>query len=99
MGISQFMPATWLGFKSQIESATGAANADPWNSTHAIMGTGFLLKENGAGSQTFSSERNAACKYYSGRGCSASGVATGYGNQVMSRIQGIQDKIQVLKNN
>ena len=99
MGISQFMPATWLGFKSQIESATGASNADPWNSAHAIVGTGFLLKQDGASAQTFSAERNAACRYYSGRGCSASGVATGYGNQVMSRIQGIQDKIQVLKNN
>ena len=99
MGISQFMPATWVGFASRIQSATGASYADPWNSSHAIMGTGFLLKENGAGSQSFSAERNAACKYYSGRSCSASTVATNYGNQVMSRVQGIQNKIEILKNN
>lgn len=99
MGISQFMPATWLGFQSKIKNATGATYADPWNSAHAIMGSGFLLQENGASSQAFSAERNAACKYYSGRSCSNSTVATNYGNQVMSRISGIQAKIEVLKNN
>ena len=99
MGISQFMPATWVGFAASIKSATGAPYADPWNSAHAIMGTGFLLKANGAGSQEYSGERNAACKYYSGGGCSRSSNAAGYGNQVMARIQGIQDKIQILNNN
>jgi hypothetical protein len=29
----------------------------------------FILADLGAGSQTYSSERNAACRYYSGRSC------------------------------
>lgn len=99
MGMSQFMPATWVGYQNKISSATGAPFADPWNPVHAIMGTGYLLLDNKAGSQTYEAERNAACRYYSGGTCSKSTNAANYGNKVMSRIQGIQNKIEVLKNN
>ncbi len=99
MGMSQFMPATWIGFKSRIEDATGAPIADPWNAYHAITGTAFLLKQDGASKQTYQDERTAACRYYSGGSCSRSSAAANYGNQVMSRIQSIQNRINVLKNN
>lgn len=99
MGMSQFMPATWMGFESKIRAATGAAYADPWNAYHAITGTAFLLKSNGVVSGDYASERNAACKYYSGRSCSASANAANYGNQVMNRVSGIQNKISILSGN
>jgi membrane-bound lytic murein transglycosylase B len=99
MGMSQFMPATWIGYESKIKTSTGASAADPWNPRHAITGTGYLLKDNGAGTQEYAGERNAACKYYSGGSCSKSSNAAKYGNQVMARIAGIQKKIEVLKNN
>jgi hypothetical protein len=99
MGMSQFMPATWVGYESKIHNALGVSVADPWNAAHAIMGTGFLLLDNKAGSQTYEAERNAACRYYSGGSCAKSNNAAKYGNQVMARIQGIQNKIEVLKNN
>jgi tetrahydromethanopterin S-methyltransferase subunit G len=99
MGMSQFMPATWVGYEAKIHNALGVSVADPWNAAHAIMGTGYLLLDNKAGSQTYEAERNAACKYYSGGSCSRSSAAANYGNKVMSRIQGIQNKIEVLKNN
>lgn len=99
MGMSQFMPATWVGYKNRIQSATGASVADPWNAFHSITGTAYLLKDNKAGSQNYTDERNAACKYYSGSSCIKSSNAANYGNQVMARISGIQAKIEVLKNN
>ena len=99
MGMSQFMPATWVGYESKIHNALGVSVADPWNAAHAIMGTGFLLLDNKAGSGTYEAERNAACKYYSGGSCARSSAAANYGNKVMSRISGIQNKIEVLKNN
>ena len=98
MGMSQFMPSTWINYVDKIKSVTGNG-ADPWNPKHAILGTGFLLKDNGGSSQTYEAERNSACKYYSGGSCSKSSAAAKYGNQVMSRISGIQNKIEVLKNN
>jgi membrane-bound lytic murein transglycosylase B len=99
MGMSQFMPATWVGYESKIKRSTGESFADPWNARHAIAGTGFLLKDNGGSTQKYADERNASCKYYSGSSCSKSSNAANYGNQVMSRISGIQNKIEILKNN
>ncbi len=99
MGMSQFMPATWVGYESKIKKSTGESIADPWNPRHSIAGTGFLLKDNGGAGGDYSGERNAACKYYSGSGCSKSSNAANYGNQVMNRINGIQNKIDILKNN
>lgn len=99
MGMSQFMPATWIGYKDRIQAAIGVPVADPWNASHAITGTAYLLKDNKAGSQSYTDERNAACRYYSGSSCIKSSNAANYGNQVMARIAGIQEKIEVLKNN
>lgn len=93
MGMAQFMPATWIGYKSSVQSATGASVADPWNPAHAIAATAFLLRDNKAATD----ERNAACKYYSGSSCSKSSNAASYGNRVMSRIVGIQAKIETLQ--
>ncbi len=93
MGMAQFMPATWIGYKGSVQSATGASVADPWNPAHAIAATAFLLRDNKAATD----ERNAACKYYSGGSCSRSSNAANYGNRVMSRIVGIQAKIETLQ--
>jgi membrane-bound lytic murein transglycosylase B len=93
MGMAQFMPATWAGYKSSVQSATGAAVADPWNAAHAISAMSFLLRDNKA----VTDERNAACRYYSGGSCSRSTNAATYGNRVMSRILGIQAKIETLQ--
>lgn len=99
MGMSQFMPATWIIYASKIASSLGVSYADPWNPAHAIMGTAYMLSQDGASSQGYESERNAACKYYSGRGCASSSNGAKYGNQVMGRIQGIQDKIAIMIGN
>ncbi|MDP2651263.1 MAG: hypothetical protein Q8O98_01580, partial [bacterium] len=49
----------------------------------------LLLRDNGAGAQSYAAERTAACKYYSGRNCSFSPAAT-YGNQVMAKANTIK---------
>jgi len=97
MGISQFMPATWKGYKSRIEKATGAAIADPWNAYHAITATAMYLQDSGAAGGSTAAEKDAACKYYSGRKCSATAAGARYGNSVLSKIGDIQAKIDVLQ--
>jgi hypothetical protein len=96
MGPSQFIPSTWKLFEDRIESITGASIADPWNPRDAITATALYLKDLGAVSGNDSSERNAACKYYSGRSC-AIGPGASYGNSVMRKIVNVQADIDKLQ--
>ena len=90
MGPTQFIPSTWNLIAGKISAATGKTTPDPWNPADAIMASGILLQGNGAAAGTYEAERNAACKYYSGRTCSAAKHIAAYGNQVMSRAATIQ---------
>lgn len=96
MGPSQFIPSTWKIFEDRIERITGSATADPWNPRDAITATALYLSDLGAVTGNESSERNAACKYYSGRSCAA-GPGASYGNSVMRKIANIQSDIDKLQ--
>ncbi len=97
MGPSQFIPSTWKLFEKRIESTTGAGAANPWNPYHAITAMAMYLEDLGAVSGNESSERNAACKYYSGRACSTSSAGAGYGNAVMKKLYSMQEDIDKLQ--
>lgn len=99
MGPSQFIPSTWKLYENRIASSLGVTVADPWNAQHAIMGTALLLKDNGAVAGDTTSEKNAACKYYSGKSCSASTnpAVSSYGSSVMSYAATYQSNIDFLK--
>lgn len=96
MGPSQFIPSTWKIFENRIKSITGGSFADPWNPRDAITATALYLADLGATPGNEASERNAACKYYSGRSC-ASGPGASYGNSVMRKIVGVQADIDKLQ--
>ena len=96
LGPSQFIPSTWLGVKTRIETALKVPHANPWNPEHAIMATAIYMKDLGA--QTKSAQRDAACKYYSGRGCNVPGVQNAfYGNSVMNIKLAIQKDIDIIE--
>ncbi len=96
LGPSQFIPSTWLGVKARIESALKVPHANPWNPEHAIMATAIYMKDLGA--QDKNAQRDAACKYYSGRGCSVPGVQNAfYGNSVMNIKLAIQKDIDIIE--
>ncbi len=97
MGPSQFIPSTWQIFEDRIEGITGSQTADPWNPRDAITATALYLEDLGAVTGNESSERDAACKYYSGRKCSSLSAAAGYGNSVMRKIVGVQEDIDKLQ--
>jgi membrane-bound lytic murein transglycosylase B len=97
MGPSQFIPSTWVIFEKRIESVTGATMADPWNPYHAITATALYLEDLGAVAGNEAAERNAACRYYSGRSCSASSAGAGYGNAVMKKLYAMQADIDKLQ--
>jgi len=91
MGPAQFIPSTWQLFANRIASALNISGpTDPWNPAHAFMASALYLGDLGAGSGTYSSERNAACKYYSGRTCAAGRGNIGYGDSVVAKADNIQ---------
>ncbi len=94
MGPSQFIPSTWELFKGRLGSNLGidANSVNPWNPEHAILATATYMADLGASSQGYTAERNAACKYYSGRSCGVGGgpANTFYGNQVVAKAENIQ---------
>jgi peptidoglycan hydrolase CwlO-like protein len=90
MGPAQFIPSTWTIFDERIEKALGVGTANPWIPEHAILASSMYLGDLGAGLQTYTAERDAACRYYSGKKCSA-GTGASYGNQVMQKAANIQE--------
>ena len=94
MGPSQFIPSTWELFKDQVGSKLGLSgdSLDPWNPRDAFMATALYMSELGADASSYTAERNAACKYYSGSSCSSSRRPPNlsYGNSVMTIAANIQ---------
>lgn len=96
MGPAQFIPSTWQLFASRISKAKGGAVANPWAASDAFMASSLYLADLGAANGTASAERNAACRYYSGRAC-GSADNTFYGNQVMARAIKLQADIDLIQ--
>jgi peptidoglycan hydrolase CwlO-like protein len=95
MGPSQFIPSTWMLYKARLGTVLGKAMPDPWAPKDAITATALFVSDLGAGAQTYTAERNAACRYYSGQACSS--VSAFYGDQVVARANKIQADIDVLQ--
>ena len=91
MGPAQFIASTWMLLKNRIASALGISGMpNPWNPSSAFMAAGIYLSDLGAGSSSYTAQKNAACKYYSGRSCGYVSGATAYGNSVMALANSIQ---------
>ena len=90
MGPAQFIASTWMLLKDRIGTAIGKSNPNPWSPLDAFMAAGIYLSDLGADSPSYSAQRNAACKYYSGRPCGYVTGASAYGNSVMALADQIQ---------
>jgi membrane-bound lytic murein transglycosylase B len=89
MGPAQFIPSTWMSYKSRIEAMTGNP-ADPWDISDAFLATALYLSDYGAKSKTRDGEWRAAMIYFSGStnvkyrfyGDSALKIADGYADDI-----------------
>jgi membrane-bound lytic murein transglycosylase B len=96
MGPSQFIPSTWESVGGRVASALGKSSSNPWAARDAIMATAIYLKDRG-GVGGEANERNAACRYYSGRACDGKRPPNSfYGNSVMALARSIQTDIDYL---
>ncbi|MDZ4226421.1 MAG: lytic murein transglycosylase, partial [Patescibacteria group bacterium] len=97
MGPTQFIPSTWELFESRIKAALGAPATNPWNAQHAMVATGLYLADAGAGPQTYTAERNAACRYFSGSACpNTGGWIDNYANSVVAKANAFGKDIEAL---
>jgi membrane-bound lytic murein transglycosylase B len=94
MGPAQFIPSTWMLYKDRLSRVTGEDMPDPWNARTAVFATALYMSDMGADAGTRTAERNAACKYFSGRACS--GSISVYGDSVMELRDDIQGQIDIL---
>lgn len=92
MGPAQFIPTTWNSFVPQLKQLLGVKTPDPWNPKHAFMASSLFLGQLGASAGTYSSEREAALRYYAGGNWSKPQNAF-YGNQVMAKATNIQENM------
>jgi membrane-bound lytic murein transglycosylase B len=76
MGHMQFIPSTWIRVKDRVAIALGKKIADPWNFEDAIYAAAFHLKDCGAIYGKISAERNASCRYFSGKPCGEKKLVT-----------------------
>jgi len=97
MGPAQFIASTWMLMKDRIGQAQGVSTPNPWKPSDAFIAAGLYLADLGAGSTSYSAQRNAACRYYSGKSCGAVSGSNSYGNSVMALTDRIQrDQINPL---
>lgn len=90
MGVSQFMPTTWVGYESKIEQYTGHSPADPWSLTDGVMAMAIKLANDGATSEK--GEFDAARRYYCGSNLGRS-VCVNYGNNVKYWAENYKDRL------
>ncbi len=94
MGPAQFIPSTWLGYKSKLSSILGRS-ADPWSIKDAFMAAGLYLSDYGAKSQTKAGETKAALIYFSG---SSNSRYRFYSDSVLAIATGYEADIKALEN-
>jgi len=92
MGPAQFIPSTWIYYKDRVANITGKP-ANPWNIRDAFLAAGLLLRDAGAGAQTYNAEWRAAMVYFSG---STNPAYSFYGNSVMSLTKEYENDIAQL---
>ena len=99
MGPAQFIASTWMLFKDRVAQALGSSlTPNPWKPLDAFMAAGLYLSDLGANSTSYTSQRTAACRYYSGQNCYrynyygqlVANVGLPYGRSVMALADQIQ---------
>ena len=92
MGPAQFIPSTWVLLQQRIADALGQSlsTVNPWNPQDAFTASALYLADLGARVGSYTSERTAACKYFSGQACGLVYGNTTYATQVLAKANYIQ---------
>ena len=96
MGPAQFIPSTWVGFKSRISELTGHNPPNPWDPEDAFTATALYSKDNGADGGTYNAEFRAAMCYLAGCKNASKKSLQFYGDDVLELAAKYQKQIDIL---
>ncbi|MEX0910139.1 MAG: hypothetical protein WDZ73_00060 [Candidatus Paceibacterota bacterium] len=99
MGPAQFIPSTWVSYKTRTTAVTGNNPPSPWRPFDAFAASQLFLRDLGASGGGYTAERNAACRYYSGSICGSRPEVDRYGDSVMRIATDMQTQIDILRGN
>lgn len=97
MGVAQFMPDTWIGYKSSIAGVTGHNPPNPWNLTDGVVAMALkLTKVDGVKEHKKSAEAKAYCVYLAGNNWAAycDNKGANYGAKVLYWADNYEQKLQ-----
>ena len=97
MGPAQFIPSTWVLYKTKITAVTGNNPPSPWNTRDAFAASSLLLKDNGAAKGGRTAEQRAAVCYLAGCGNASKAAYQFYGNDVMAIADKYDKQIELLQ--
>lgn len=92
MGPAQFIPSTWMGYRSKVTALTGKATANPWDIRDAFLAASVKLRAGGADG-TADGEWRAAMIYFAG---SVKTQFRFYGDNVLALAKKYQQDIDDL---
>ena len=93
MGPAQFIPRTWMSYRSRVSSVTGRNPANPWDIKDAFIACALYIGDYGAKSQTYNGEWRSAMIYFSG---STNTRFRFYGDNVMAIASRYQKDIDAI---
>jgi peptidoglycan hydrolase CwlO-like protein len=97
MGPAQFIASTWTLLIDRISAALGISTPNPWKPLDSFTAAGLYMYDLGGTSASpvsTTAQKNAACKYYSGRACGYVSGATAYANNILSMAYSGANSIQ-----
>ncbi len=97
MGPAQFIPSTWILYKSRIAKASGQNPPNPWDPRTAFIASALLMMDNGADRGTRAAEKLAALRYFAGWTNAKNPAYDFYGEGVMELAAKYQSLIDVLE--
>lgn len=93
MGPAQFIPATWMLYRSQVEEITGKS-ADPWDIKDAFLAAALYLAKYGATGKIYQEEWKSAMIYFSG---TTNKKYRFYADSVMKLAKGYEEDIKEIE--
>ena len=96
MGIAQFIPSTWMGYRDTVARITGHSLPNPWNVEDAITAAAAKLSKDGANSKTSAGEIAASRRYYCGSSVKTSRMSSSRWASCVNyanRVQGLATEI------
>lgn len=99
MGLAQFIPSTWMGYRDAVTSITGHNPANPWSIEDAFVAAATKLAKDGANSKTRAGEIAASRRYYCGSAVRTSSMTSSRWNSCVNYANSVQSKAAIIEQN